>query len=180
MEVFVRSAFFLGLCFGLALPFTAVPAIAEATSETLFRRGAWEVRFVQFDDGTVSCLAQVTDGADSFSIWADPESAVRLQFYSDAWDFGEGQTANLVVQIDRRAPWTLTNAELYLQSVLFDIPSGDDGTQFLTEVMRGNNLSLKAEDGDHVQSYSLSGSSASISALIDCVDALSRPSNPFN
>jgi hypothetical protein len=169
--------------FGAGLAFGAVAggaALAEAQSELLFSHKAWEVRVVAFDDGTLSCVAQVSDGTDSFSIWNDGVSSVRLQFYSDAWDFGEGETADLVVQIDRRAPWTLTNAELYLQSVLFDIPGDDKGAEFVAEVMRGNTLALSNDTGEHVMSYSLAGSSASVSALIECVNALSRESNPFN
>jgi hypothetical protein len=47
--------------------------------------------------------------------------------------------------------------------------------------MRGNTLYLRNESGQHVQSYTLSGSSASIGALIDCVDVIEQPSgNPFN
>jgi len=157
----------------------AGPAGAQQ-SEVVFTRGAWEVRVVQFEDGTMSCVAQVTHGPDSFSIWADTAEAVRLQFYSDAWEFGEGSTADLNVEVDRRGPWSMTGAELYLQSVLFDIPDSDDGVRFLTEIMRGNVLHLRNDAGQAVMDYSLSGSSASISALIDCVDALNRSANPFN
>ena len=37
---------------------------------------------------------------------------MQLQFYSTAWEFGEGDTADLEVQIDSRAPWNLTGADL--------------------------------------------------------------------
>lgn len=156
-------------------------AQAEPVSETVFQYRAWEVQAVAFDDGSTSCVAQVSDESDSFSIWADGSGAIKLQFYSGAWDFGEGTTADLEVQIDRRAPWSLTNAELYLQSVLFNLPTGDQSTQFLMEVMRGNRLYLRNDSGDDVVNYTLSGSSASIRALIDCADELggSRPANPF-
>ena len=157
-----------------------LPALAETQSEVVFTLRAWEVRAVWFDDGTASCVAQVSDGSDSFSVWGNPDKSIRLQFYSDAWDFGEGDTADLEVEVDRRGEWNLTNAELYLQSVLFDIPDSGDGVDFLTEVMRGNSMYLRNDDGEDVVSYSLSGSSASIQALIDCVDGLERSPNPFN
>lgn len=171
----VRRVLALGLCAALPLP-----VVAETQSEVVFSLRAWEVRAVWFDDGTSSCVAQVSDGSDSFSIWGNPDKSIRLQFYSDAWDFGEGDTADLEVEIDRRGEWSLTNAELYLQSVLFDIPDSDDGVAFLTEVMRGNALYLRNDEGEDVVSYTLSGSSASVQALIDCVDGLGRSSNPFN
>ncbi|WP_343117220.1 hypothetical protein [Ostreiculturibacter nitratireducens] len=152
---------------------------AETVSEIVFQYKAWEVQIVGFDDGSIACVAQVREGGESFSIWSDEREMVRLQFYSDIWEF-DGGSADLEIQIDRRAPWTLTNAELYMQSVLFDIPDTDVGLRFLTEVMRGNVLYLRNDRGDDVQSYSLAGSSASIRALIDCVDVLQgNPSNPF-
>lgn len=46
----------------------AQAAVAEATSETLYTIKDWEVRVVGFDDGSVSCLAQVTHGPISFSM----------------------------------------------------------------------------------------------------------------
>jgi hypothetical protein len=157
-------------------------ARAEPTYQTLFSYKAWEVQVVAFDDGTLACLAQVSDPGDSFSIWTYPDESVRLQFFSTAWEFGEGNTADLELQIDRRGPWSLTNAELYLNSVLFTIPDGDAGVRFIVEVARGNTLYLRAADGTNVMSYSLAGSHASINALIECGDALLDPSpqNPFN
>lgn len=155
-------------------------AQADPVSEVVYRYKAWEVQIVGFDDGSMACVAQVREGGESFSIWSDASEAVRLQFYSDLWEF-DGGSADLELQIDRRAPWTLTNAELYKQSVLFDIPDNRVGERFLTEVMRGNVLYLRNDRGAHVQSYSLAGSSASVGALIDCVDVLqANPSNPFN
>lgn len=169
---------------GLAIALTglfSMQALAESQSETLYARKAWEVQFVSFDDGTVSCLAQVSEGEESFSIWADAENLVKLQFYSADWDFGEGDTADLEVQIDRRGPWNLTDAELYLQSVLFDLPDSNIGTKFLLEVVKGSTLYLRDSDGNDVRSYSLAGSSASIQALIECVDGIGTgtDTNPF-
>lgn len=154
-------------------------ALAEPTSEVIYQLRSWQVLFVTYDDQTTACVAQVSDGSDSFSIISDPATAIRLQFFSESWDFGEGDTANLEVQIDRRSPWSLSNAELYLNSVLFDLPDSDAGVNFVTEVMRGNILQLRNEQGEDVMRYSLSGSSASIGAMIDCVDRLGRASNPF-
>lgn len=154
-------------------------ALAEASSEVVFSHKRWEVRYVAFDDGTEACVAQVTQGSDSFSVWAQQDETLQLQFYSEAWDFGEGQTADLIVQIDRRAGWSLSNAELYLQSVLFVLPGDEDGWRFLREVMAGNTLHLQNDRGEGVMDYSLSGSSASIGALVTCYEGITRSSNPF-
>jgi hypothetical protein len=51
------------------------------------------------------------------------------------------------VQIDKRAPWNLTNAELYQNSVLFNLPDSDAGIEFIIEVAQGNRLFLRSDDG---------------------------------
>ncbi|MES2144567.1 MAG: hypothetical protein V4516_09420 [Pseudomonadota bacterium] len=166
-----------------AVVLIAEPGVAQE-SEMLYSNRAWQVEVTRFDDGSYGCVAQVSspDGGESFSIWTFQEGGVRLQFYSTQWEFGEGQTADLEVQIDRRGPWTLTAAELYLNSVLFDLPAGDDGARFVREVSNGQVLYLRNDSGKDVQSYSLAGSSASIKALIECEGAIAvgSPKNPFN
>ena len=171
-----RQALALGLAAGLGL--LAAPALADRT-DTLFQYKAWRVQGVSFDDGTYACLAEVSDPGESFTIWIFEDAAIRLQFYSEDWEFGDGQTGDLQVEIDRRSPWSLTAANLYKQSVLFDLPAQDNAGDLVVEVARGNTLHLRSADGTPVKDYSLSGSSASISKLIDCADAITKSSNPF-
>lgn len=174
----------MGIRLGLAAAFVAAAssgAVAQQ-SEVLFSHKHWQVSVVGWDDGSIGCVAEVTAPGESFSIWTFPDGAVQLQFYSSAWEFGEGQTADLGVQIDRRAPWSLTGAELYQNSVLFYLPDDQAGVNFITEVARGNRLYLRDDDGSDVQNYSLAGSSASIGALVECGDVITQktPGNPFN
>ena len=157
----------------------AVPALANRT-DTLFTHKSWRVQGVTFDDGSFACLAEVADPGESFTIWIFQDASIQLQFYSEDWDFGEGDTADLEVEIDRRSPWSLTSAELYKQSVLFDLPTEDASANFVIEVARGSTLYLRSADGTPVQSYSLAGSSASITKLLECGDAITSPTNPFN
>lgn len=174
-------SFRMGLAAALVAAWVAGQATAQE-SEVLFSHKHWQVSIVGWDDGTVGCVAEVKAPGESFSIWTFQDGAVQLQFYSTAWEFGEGQTADLGVQIDRRAPWSLTGAELYKNSVLFYLPDSKAGVNFITEVARGNRLYLRDDDGSDVQNYSLAGSSASISALVDCGDVITKktPGNPFN
>lgn len=155
-------------------------AATAQQSEVLFAHKHWSVSIVGWDDGSVGCVAEVTAPGEAFSIWTYPDGSVQLQFYSTAWQFGEGDTADLEVQIDRRAPWSLTAAELYQNSVLFWLPDNGAGVDFISEVARGNRLYLRSWDGSDVQNYSLAGSSASIDALIDCGNVIQSPGNPFN
>ncbi len=175
----VEMSFRMGLV--LAAGLMAGPATAQ-DSEVLYSNRAWQVEVTRFDDGTYGCVAQVSAPGESFSIWSFQEGGVRLQFYSSQWEFGEGDTADLEVQIDRRGPWTLTAAELYKNSVLFDLPPGDDGARFVREVSNGSVLYLRNDSGEDVQSYSLAGSNSSIDALIECESAITdnSPKNPFN
>jgi len=160
----------MGYRIGLAAALIAVTAgmALAQESEVLFAHKHWQVEIVGWDDGSVGCVAEVSAPGESFSIWTFPDGAVQLQFYSTAWSFGEGDTADLEVQIDRRGPWSLTAAELYQNSVLFYLPDSNAGVNFINEVARGNRLYLRDADGSDVQNYSLAGSSASIDALIDC------------
>lgn len=144
---------------------------ANSTDKVLYSYKDWEVRVVAWDDGTMACVAQVTYPDDSFSIWADKTNPIKIQFYSSGWHFDQS-TADLEVQIDGRTPWSMTNADLYKQSVMFDLPDSKSGTQFLREVIGGTTLYLRNDKGEDVQDYSLWGSQASIGALIKCVDAL--------
>ncbi len=158
----------------------AGPALAQ-TSTTMYSYKHWEVEYIQFDDGTVACLAEVDATTDSFSVWYYQDGTFRLQFYSTDWEFGDtGDTADLQVQIDRRTPWTLTSADLYKNSVLFNIPDGDAGVRFLVEVAKGNRLYLYTADGQGVKDYSLAGSRASMDVMIECGNSISSSGNPFN
>jgi hypothetical protein len=171
----------MGFRMGLAAAVIAVAGAASAQqSEILFSHKHWQVEIVGWDDGSVGCVAQVSAPGESFSIWTFPDGAVQLQFYSTAWQFGEGDFADLEVQIDRRAPWNLTGAELYQNSVLFYLPDDQAGVDFIVEVARGNRLYLRSADGSDVQNYSLAGSRASIDALIECGNVITSPGNPFN
>ncbi len=166
---------------GLVVAFSASVAASETQSTKLYSYKHWEVEFVAFDDGSVACLAEVDANTDSFTLWVYPDTSVRLQFYSTSWEFGDtGETADLKVQIDRRADWTLNDAELYLNSVLFTLPDSVAAVDFLLEVAKGNRLYLRSQSGENVMNYSLAGSQASMTALIDCGDEIAGDGNPFN
>ena len=162
----------IGSICACALAVAALPVAAETTSETLFKHKHWEVEIVGFDDGSVACLAEVDATTESFTVWVYPDQSVKLQFYSTSWEFGEGDTANLDVKIDRRASWDLTNAELYKNSILFNLPDSNAGVRFLMEIAQGQRLYLRSADKSPVQDYSLAGSRASMDALIQCSDAI--------
>ena len=170
-----RTPLFLALATGLL----AEPALADRT-DVLYSYKHWQVEGISYDDGTYACLAEVAEPGESFAIWIFPDQTVRLQFYSQDWEFGDSDTADLEVEIDRRSPWSLTGANLTQSSVLFDLPEGDASVNFVIEVADGRTLHLRSSDGTPVKDYSLAGSAASISNLIDCGVAIRDTANPFN
>lgn len=148
------------------------PGLALADQETLFQHKNWMVAVNSFDDGSVACQAAVDEGSESFTIWVFQDQSVRLQFYSTDWNFTEGDTADLQVEVDRRGEWSLSNANLTGNSALFDLPDSDKGVKFLVEVAEGRTAHLRDENGDDVRDYPLAGSKASMTALIECADAI--------
>lgn len=173
--------FISALATGASLVSSTLPAFAWQ-SEVLFQHKNWKVELVGYEDGGLGCQASVGDANELFSIWTFQNGEVQLQFFSQTWAFGEGQSADLVVQIDKLSPWNLNDAELRLNSVLFTLPTdGDAAVEFVKEIARGNRLFLRNADGEDVQAYSLSGSKASIDALIECGNVITQqgPSNPF-
>jgi hypothetical protein len=156
----------------------ASPVVAQQ-SEVVFARGAWTVQIVKFENGDIACSAEVTQGRDTFAIWSFADGYTQLQFYSPNWQF-DGGTANLVVQVDRRAEWTLNNAELTQNSVLFGLENDDAAVDFLIEVARGSNIYVRNAQGQSVISYTLAGSRASMDVLAQCEEALNGlDANPF-
>ena len=58
-----------GLVAGAMLAFAlSGVAKAEPQSERLFTHKNWMVEIVAFDDDSIACVAQVTDGDDTFSV----------------------------------------------------------------------------------------------------------------
>ena len=158
------GAWVLGACLA--------PGLAQAEQQTLFQHKNWMVAVNSFDDGSIACQAAVDEGAESFTIWVFQDQSVRLQFYSTDWNFTEGDTADLQVEVDRRGEWSLSNATLTGNSALFDLPDSDKGVKFLVEVAEGRTAHLRDENGDGVRDYPLAGSKASMQALIECADGI--------
>jgi hypothetical protein len=172
----------LASIFALAAGVLLAAPVAAQQSEVLFSKKQWQVELVAWDDGVLGCVAQVSERGELFALWTFQDATVQLQFYSPTWSFGDGELANLQVQIDKFAPWNLTDAELSQNSVLFTLPDSDAGVEFIVEVAKGNRIFLRSEDGGDVQNYSLAGSRASIDALLECGEVITQaaPKNPFN
>lgn len=164
---------------GLLAGLVALPAQAERTDLLAQFRG-WVVEGVTSDDDSYSCRAIVSFPGNSFSIRPLPDTSVRLQFYSEEWEFGEGDSADLQVQIDGLAPRTFSGATLLQNSVFVDLFDLKDSEAVVNEVSRGLNLHLRTAAGVDVRTYSLAGSSAAIKYLRNCEEGDVPDRNPFN
>lgn len=164
---------------GLLLASAGVPALAERI-QVLFQLRNWVVEGVTSDDGSYSCHAKVALLGDSFSIKLLADRTTRLEFYSEEWDFGEGDTAVIEVEVDALAPRTFSGATLLQSSVFVDLPDPADSAKLMEQVARGGNLHLRAADGTAVRTYSLSGSRSAISNLDKCDQRIVPDRNPFN
>lgn len=163
----------------IALCLTASAAFADR-AHLLFQSENWVVEGVTSDDHSYSCRARISVPGDSFSIRQMPDQIIRLEFKSDEWDFGEGETASLEVAVDALSPWSFTEATLLQSSVFVDLYDLDQGKTFVRQIAKGKLLSLRTITGTQVRSYSLTGSSDAITKLEEC-DKLPVPDrNPFN
>ena len=149
----------------------SLAASAQPYENYYYGHKAWTVHVVTFADNSLACRARVSEPGASFSIWADGYSAVQLVFSRSDWFFAESRK-DIVVQIDRRADWDLTDADFIGDRIEFWLPSGDAADRFLGEIVRGNTMKLFSATGRFVEDWSLAGSSASISKLIECTRRL--------
>jgi hypothetical protein len=145
------------------------PANADPKTETLFKQLNWETSRVTFDDGDVACLAEVAnhDSSESMSLWRFRDT-LRLQFYSEAWSFGEGEQADIDLKIDDLASWQMTNAELYKNSVLFDLPADENGDKLTMELRSGKTAVVTGDSAIGYRNYSLLGAVEAIPYLEGC------------
>lgn len=164
---------------GLFLGLATVPALAER-AKLLFEFQNWQVEGVTFDDHSYSCRARTSVPGDSFSIRSLPDQIIRLEFKSDEWEFGEGETASIVVVVDDQSPWTFTDATLLQGSVFVDLYDLEQGKTFVRQIAKGTMLYLRTISGTEVRTYTLSGSSQAISQLEDCNQLPMPDRNPFN
>ena len=184
-----------GFCAVFLVAAGLMQPLSAYESDILFEHKNWKVDIHGWDDGEIGCRAIVGSEHESFSIWIFQNAAIQLQFFSTSWAFGAEQFADLQVQVDKLDRWDLTNARLSQNSVEFNLPDSDAAVNFVMEIAKGSRLFLRSKDGKDVQSYSLSGSRASIDKLLECGNAITegngspggaatgsstRPSNPFN
>jgi len=159
-----------GLILVLGLTFGAVPANAETRSETVFSKLNWVSKRVEFDSGAIGCVADgaSTDNSVYVSLWRFKDK-YNLQFYSESWDFGEGNSADITIQIDSKPVWNLVNSDLHKNSIIFYLPTENKNSNvFISEIKGGTNLVLNGDGLIGNRIFALNGASDAIRYIELC------------
>lgn len=165
----------------LTLGATAAPAQPYDTTR-LFTRGSWYVELTHdTSDGELWCSAETRNNeAQVFSVTTYDDGAVILFVFDDRWDLAP-RSIDFVVNIDRQR-WTISgDADGIAISVSLD--DKDQADDFLVDLARGGSVSVANTDERRIASFSLSGSSAALSTLMECWDSIllggAGPKDPF-
>ncbi len=152
----------------LAFTLGATPVLAEKYETTrLFNRGAWYVELTHdTEDGQLWCSGETrNNSAQTFSVTTYDDGAVVLFVFDNSWNLAP-RAVNFIVYIDRQR-WTISgDADGVAISVALD--GKDKADEFLVDLARGNSVAVANADDRRIASFSLSGSSAALSTLMDC------------
>ncbi|MDP2063815.1 MAG: hypothetical protein Q8Q63_00975 [Phaeovulum sp.] len=152
----------------LAFTLGATATLAQPYDTTrLFTRGAWYVELTHdTSDGELWCSAETRNNeAQTFSVTTYDDGAVILFVFDDRWALAS-RDVDFLVNIDRQR-WTISGyADGIGISVTLDDKAQSD--EFLVDLARGNSVSVANADGRRIAAFSLSGSSAALSTLMDC------------
>ncbi|WP_372841871.1 hypothetical protein [Phaeovulum sp.] len=161
---------FLVLFLGLALP--AQMASAEQYDTTrLFTRGAWYVDLTHdTSDGELWCSAETQNNeAQTFSVTTYDDGTVILFVFDESWDIAP-RSVDFLVLIDRER-WTISGDASGI-AISVSLDDKDKADEFLIDLARGSSVAVANSDERRIASFSLSGSSAALSTLMDCWDSI--------
>ncbi len=160
----------LVLFLGLALS-AQVAGADQYDTTRLFTRGAWYVDLTHdTSDGELWCSGETRNNeAQTFSITTYDDGTAVLFVFDDRWDLTP-RNVDFLVLVDRER-WTISgDASGIAISVTLD--DKDKADEFLLDLARGNSVSVANTDERRIAAFSLSGSSAALSTLMDCWDSI--------
>ncbi|MEM9755288.1 MAG: hypothetical protein AAF914_04810, partial [Pseudomonadota bacterium] len=144
----------------------ALPAAAQQVRDThLERNGAWDVFYAE--DGSLAWCSAETDNNNfqTFTVAGFSTGDGGLFIFDDRWNFHERDVA-FILDIDGLR-WDITGTASgdNLSLIFNDV---DDTLQFLQDLAGGSSVTVRDTDFSTVGSFSLAGSRASLSSMIDC------------
>jgi hypothetical protein len=170
----------LGAVLVCATTLVGAAGSAWAKEAKEFEVGQW-AGFVFSDNNTgqfIDCTAWAyNDNSVQVGISINKNWNLDLWLNSDAWNLPDNQTYPISYWVDRNAVYrgkAATDSEKFVKIEV------ERGQAVFDELKSGNQLTFRTQNDDYV--FSLSGSSAALNRLLDCVNRYSKTAstNPFD
>ncbi len=165
--------------FFLGFSFLAPNASAQQyESEKLFSKVAWSVE-VTYDSSDAEFWCDATTinrNSQALSVVAYDSDVLALFVFDQAWSL-RPRAVRFVIDIDR-SRWEI-DGQSQESSVSVTMNDVEKTTRFLRQLQRGNSVAVYNEKLSRLATFSLSGSSAAITALFDCWNKISKQKDPF-
>ena len=158
--------FFLFVSF---LPYTSF-STEVFDEKSLFKKGHWEVVLLRYDDRSTACIARNSSGNKEFQIYVNGDVEELAIFYDDS---NVNETLKLFqFAVDDYASWYSESPFLDSGWLIMDLISGSDKavTELIQEIRKGQELFHLDDNNKIISNFSLKGSAASISELVNCIE----------
>jgi hypothetical protein len=160
--------------------------VSASDYEILFEKGEWRTDVNIYDDRSLSCETFSFGRNDTrFAFFSFDDGGFIIYIYKEEWEFGAHSTdTSYQIRIDQRSPWDIHgNREESSVMSFFDY---DDPAvrRFFREIYNGTSMALMSENGNRIDSFSLSGSAANLNAHSECRNRIlgsgrGKSSDPF-
>ena len=151
------------------LPYTSFSA--EVFDEkSLFKKGHWEVVLLRYDDRSTACIARNGSGNKEFQIYVNTDVEELAIFYDDS---NVNETLKIFqFAVDDYASWYSESPFFDSGWLIMDLISGSDKavTELIQEIRKGQELFHLDDNNKIISNFSLKGSAASISELVNCIE----------
>jgi len=176
MQVCLKTTLTLMLTF-----FSSSAALAATEYQRLFSKGKWSVDLNYPKSGEYTwCSADTYSSSQAFSLNAWDDQTFSISVFDDNWNLAPRDVV-FQVQVDNRTNWTMNGSAS--DSSVYIFPDDLEKTAtFLEEVMQGNVVRVRNQNGATVAQFSLSGSYASTLQLFECMKMIgwgNSSSDPF-
>lgn len=165
----------------IALSFFVQAADAQGDdieNKTILRKGHWQVVLSHdTSDGSLWCSAETLNtNNQNFALAAFDHGGFGLLISDPRWDLRE-RPVRFYVDIDRTR-WTIdgTAGRAYVSLAFNDL---ETASEFTMDLMRGDSVSLYNDSDNRLGIFSLNGSYAAISELVDCWGSITANRDPF-
>lgn len=176
MQIYLKT--FLTL---ILVSISSSGAMAATEYQRLFSKGKWSVDLNYPTSGEyLWCSADTYSSSQAFSLNAWSDQTFSISVFDDNWNLAPRDVV-FQVQVDNRTNWTMNGSASESSVYIFPDDLAKTAT-FLEEVMQGNVVRVRNQNGLTVAQFSLSGSYASTLKLFECMKMIgwgNSRSDPF-